>query len=134
VTDHSTSHHAAAQRARLATLDPWLARQATLMTEDTGRDSLLAETRKAIRDLGLWAYHTKRSDGSDKGFLDLVVLGTRPLWRELKTETGKLTIEQLDVMRRLDQAGQDVDVWRPTDWYSGRITRELSDIRIRRNL
>jgi hypothetical protein len=103
---------------------------APLMSEDTGKDSLLAETRKAIRDLGLWAYHTKRSDGSDKGWPDLVIIGPGGvLYREIKTEEGKVTTEQLDVMRRLEEAGQDVDVWRPTDWYSGRIQRELNAIR-----
>lgn len=129
MTDHATSHYVYAQRARAALLDPWRAHEAELMSEDTGRDSLLAYTRGEIRRLDLWGYHTKRSDGSDKGFLDLVIIGFKVIYRELKTETGKLTVEQLDVMRRLDKAGQDVDVWRPTDWYSGRITRELTAIR-----
>lgn len=134
MTDHATSHHAtshraAAQRARIATLHPWGAALAESMAEDTGRDSLLAEIRQAIRDFDLWAYHTKRSTGSDKGWPDLVILGKRVIYRELKTETGKVTTEQLDVIRRLQQAAQDVDVWRPTDWYSGRIQHELAAIR-----
>lgn len=130
MTDHATSHHAAAQRQRLAALDPWGKAMATVMTEDTGRDSLLAVTRQAIRDLRLWAYHTKRSDGSDKGFPDLVIIGPRGVrYRELKSEEGKVTTEQLDVIARLEAAAQDVDVWRPSDWYSGRIQNELAAIR-----
>jgi hypothetical protein len=99
------------------------------MAEDTGYDSLLAHTRKTIRDMNLWAYHTKRSDRSDKGWPDLVIIGTKLIYRELKTEEGKLTPEQLDIIGRLEAAGQNVDVWRPTDWYSGRIIAELNDIR-----
>lgn len=38
------------------------------------------------------------------------------LFRELKTDTGRLTTEQRQVLAELDAAGADVGVWRPADW------------------
>lgn len=122
---HANSHLVAARKGRLATLNPWQATEATRMTED----QLLTAVRQRIRTLGLWAYHTHRSDRSEKGFPDLEIIGTRILHRELKTETGKLTPDQLKVLARLAAAGADADVWRPTDLMTGRVDRELTAIR-----
>lgn len=35
---------------------------------------------------------------------------------ELKSETGKLSPDQTNIIRSLRQAGVDVYVWRPSDW------------------
>lgn len=73
------------------------------------------------------AYHTYSSRRSVPGFPDLVMLspGTgRCIVAELKTETGKLSVEQerwLEAFRK--NPGIEVFVWRPSDWPE--ITRIL---------
>jgi len=58
-----------------------------------------------------------RTTTSINGWPDLV------LWRsgailfvELKSETGRLSRQQRDVLESLAEAGQDVRIWRPSDW------------------
>lgn len=65
---------------------------------------------------GWKVYHTHDSRRSNKGFPDLVLVRERTIYRELKTETGKLTPEQRDWLLALRQAGDDADMWRPRDW------------------
>lgn len=38
------------------------------------------------------------------------------LFREIKTESGKITQQQLDVLMSLRAAGGDAQVWRPSMW------------------
>jgi hypothetical protein len=82
---------------------------------------------------------TKRGVVGDrriKGFPDLVLIkplaghrhagspaADRVLFRELKTDTGRLSPEQREVLEQLAAAGANVDVWRPADL--GRIEQEL---------
>lgn len=40
----------------------------------------------------------------------------RLMFRELKTEAGRVTVEQRDVLDSLAAAGADVAVWRPSQW------------------
>ena len=78
---------------------------------------------------GYMAYHTYDSRRSASGFPDLVLVNPdtgRLLWRELKTDTGRLTDAQENWLRALRAAGQDAAVWRPADWTAGRIERELT--------
>jgi len=78
---------------------------------------------------GLLAYHTRDSRGSDPGFPDLVVTGSRGvLFRELKSDTGKLSKAQGVWRDGLVEAGADWGVWTPADWESGRIVTELRAI------
>jgi len=86
---------------------------------------LLAIIRRACRTLGLLCYHTYNSRRSEPGFPDLVIVGSRMIIRELKTERGRVRPEQRVWLDALVRAGQDADVWRPDDLYSGRIIREL---------
>lgn len=65
---------------------------------------------------GWLAYHTFDSRHSVKGFPDLVLVRERVLYRELKTESGRLGPRQQEWLDRLTAAGQDVKVWRPSDW------------------
>jgi hypothetical protein len=83
-----------------------------------------------IRWLGLLSFHStdSRRDTS-AGFPDLVISGQGGvLYRELKSERGRLRPEQLDWLSRLTQGGADAAIWRPSDMTSGRIKEELTAI------
>ena len=78
-----------------------------------------------VRALGLQAYHTHDSRRSQKGFPDLVIVGSNGvLYRELKTMTGVVTEEQKYWLSILQAAGADVAIWRPNLWPEP-ITRDL---------
>ncbi len=78
------------------------------------------------------SYHTHRSDRSEKGFPDRFYLGRYGLLiRELKTDTGIVTPEQLEWIAEFKRLGLDADVWRTADLFSGRIDRELRAIGVR---
>ena len=63
-------------------------------------------------------------DADAAGWPDLVLIrGGAILFRELKTERGRLSGPQAEMLTRLRDAGQDVGVWRPRDWE--RVQREL---------
>ena len=81
------------------------------------------------RLLGISWYHTYDSRRSNKGWSDLVLCARRLLYRELKTDRGKVTAEQERWGDRLRRAGADWAVWRPEDLHSGRIRDELLAIR-----
>jgi hypothetical protein len=96
------------------------------MTERELQDSVTA----LCRLLGLPVYHTRDSRKSAKGWPDLAICGTRLIFRELKDATRKVTPEQEAWGRWLTAAGQHWDVWRPADWHSGQVRRELEAIRV----
>ena len=98
---------------------------AAAMSEDRGRNSLDWHVRKLMKDLGLLGYHTKDSRGSREGYPDWTIVGSRTLFRELKREGKNPTAAQQVWLDALTAAGEDADVWRPSDLYSGRIAREL---------
>lgn len=76
--------------------------------------------------LGLIHYHVPNSKHMERGLPDSIIIGgQRVLWRELKAERGRLTLEQRDVGDKLKAAGEDWRIWRPSDWLSGVIEREL---------
>lgn len=70
-------------------------------------------------------FFTQRSTGSPEGWPDLVIADPPYLHiRELKTDSGRLSIFQADVIDLLTQCKHvDVGVWRPKDW--PRIVEEL---------
>ena len=86
---------------------------------ETPEASLLARVRRLALDYGWMAYHTWRSDHSEAGFPDCVLVKPgRLLFAELKSRTGKLTAEQqtwLDMLRH-SLPGIEVYEWRPADW------------------
>ena len=96
------------------------------MREDRGPDSLDAHVRRLCDDLGLLRYHTHDSRRSPSGFPDLVIVGDRVLYRELKTAKGKVTDAQAAWLHALVLAEQDACVWRPADLLSGLIGRQLA--------
>jgi hypothetical protein len=62
-------------------------------------------------------YHTWRSERSEPGFPDLVMVlpGVSVVYAELKTETGVLTDEQEKWLLALAWTGETVFLWRPSD-------------------
>ena len=110
---------------------------AAAMSEDRGPDSLDAHVRKLMRDLGLTGFHVEKSldveknrkNVSVKGWPDWSIRGPRGvLFRELKSQRGRVEPEQREWLDALAAAGADVDVWRPEDLLSGRIAHELTAI------
>lgn len=95
---------------------------------------LEADLQRACIDLCRWLglayFHDHDSRRNRAGFPDLVVCGSKGfLFRELKSETGRLRPEQMDWLSRLNLGGADAAIWRPADLTSGRIQTELQAIR-----
>ena len=66
---------------------------------------------------GWLVYHTYDSRRSAHGFPDLVLVrGERVLFVELKRQDGKATPKQRVWLEALKAAGQEVYLWRPSDW------------------
>lgn len=68
---------------------------------------------------GWFVYHTFDSRRSEPGFPDLVLVHPRQgrvLFRELKTDTGQLSLHQVKWLQALKDAGADAEVWRPVQW------------------
>jgi len=66
-----------------------------------------------------WVYHTHRSDRSEPGFPDLVLIHrTEPriVYAELKRIGGQPTYAQWWVLMRLQELGHEAYLWRPDDW------------------
>jgi hypothetical protein len=83
--------------------------------------------RALCKDLGILRFHVKDSRGMNRGLPDDILIGAAGvLWRELKTERGRLTLEQRTVGDALRALGQDYAIWRPSGLISGRIARELA--------
>jgi hypothetical protein len=101
-----------------------LRRVGELMTER----QLLDAVRDACRWSGLLTYHAFDSRRSERGFPDVVVVGPHGvLWRELKSDRGRLTPDQVLWLDRLNAAGANAAVWRPCDW-PDRILAELARV------
>ena len=65
---------------------------------------------------GWWVYHPYNSIRSEPGWPDLTLIrGISLVFAELKTERGRLTPQQRNVMQMLEVAGQEVHLWRPSD-------------------
>jgi hypothetical protein len=87
---------------------------------------------KGLDALGLrlayhpWKLHAKRAR---EGFPDWTIAGSGGLiFRELKTEAGKVTPAQQEWLDALAAAGADAGVWRPLQLLDGTIARELADL------
>ena len=76
---------------------------------------------KSFQSLILWhakkrgwkCYHTHDSRRSEPGFPDLVLVRQKILYRELKTDKGRLTESQKAWGDALIEAGADYAIWRP---------------------
>lgn len=109
--------------ATLGRLEPWR------MAEDTGPESLLAHIVTLMGKLELWHFHVRNSIGAARGWPDLVIanrgLAAPVLFRELKSEQGRLNTDQRYVGAMLSRGGLDWGVWRPSDLASGLIAQRL---------
>lgn len=86
-----------------------------------------AHFRPALSQSGRW--HTAVG-GDGKGYPDLTIVGPAGvLFRELKTEVGRLSPEQREWLADLTAAGADAGVWRPRDLECGTIELELRALR-----
>lgn len=103
--------------------DEFHALQARTMSES----ELLAAVRRTADAFGWRAYHTYRSDRSDPGFPDLVLVrGRRVLFVELKSARGKLTIDQARWLGDLGYVERvETHVWRPADYLNDTILEVL---------
>ena len=94
-------------------------RQVLQLAEMCGWKS--AHFRPAMNAKGQWRTAVA---GQGKGFPDLVLVRPgRVLFVELKSRTGKLSLDQVAWIDSLRAAGADVRVWQPADW--DEIEREL---------
>jgi hypothetical protein len=105
----------------------------SLLGADMSEKELDRRIQKLCKELGIrLSYHTYRSTKSEKGFPDRVYVGKYGvLFRELKTDIGVRSPEQIEWLDGLVAAGADAAVWRPADLFSGRIARELAAIATR---
>jgi hypothetical protein len=85
------------------------------------------QIRDACKKLGIIRFHVRVSRGTTAGLPDDILIGPGGiLWRECKSQKGRLSPEQRAAGIALRAAGQDWDLWKPADWFSGRIMRELA--------
>lgn len=99
--------------------------QAKDMSESVFQSKVIAMAKR----LGWEHYHTHDSRRSVAGFPDLVLVQPQKGWiiyRELKTEKGRVSKDQWHWLGMLRACGQDVDVWRPSGLLDGSIVRDLS--------
>lgn len=68
-------------------------------------------------------------EGDGKGYPDLTIVGGWVMFRELKSDTGRVRADQQRWLDKLEAAGADVGVWTPEDLHSGRIEKELKQCR-----
>lgn len=77
----------------------------------------MAQVVAYARLMGWRSYHTHDSRRSDAGFPDLVLIRRpRIVWVELKADRGRLTGEQRAWLDDLRACGQEVFLWRPSDF------------------
>jgi len=100
-----------------------------LVAAQMSEATLQAQVLEAARLLGWLVYHTHDSRRSQPGFPDLVLVHPgkrRVLYRELKTQKGRIRPQQQVWLDALAAAGQDAGVWRPADWLDGGAYDELA--------
>ena len=68
---------------------------------------------EAAKLYGWLCYHTHDSRRSEPGFPDLCLVREKVLFRELKTDKGRVSLAQKAWGVQLEKAGSDYAVWRP---------------------
>jgi len=103
---------------------------AKAMTENQLQDNILAmalklgwlcyHTRAAMNKRGVWSSPMQ----GNPGFFDVVLIRRGVvILKELKSEKGKLTVQQQEWIKEYDPACPTPydHVWRPHDWLSGEV-------------
>jgi hypothetical protein len=103
-----------------------VARVSRLPVPEMTERQLQQSVTDLCRLLGLYAYHTRDSRGSMAGFPDLVIVGESILYAELKTDRGRLTVDQVAWQRAILAADGRWVLWRPVNWHSGDIRQMLT--------
>jgi hypothetical protein len=78
--------------------------------------------------LSIKHFHVRHPTGMTPGWPDSTIIGSRVLFRELKTQAGRVTSDQQAIGDMLKAAGQDWQVWRTSHWLSGEIERQLRQL------
>lgn len=100
--------------------------QRTLQRACSERELMDAIVEYAERH-GWRVWHDNDSRRNAAGLPDLILMREGELlWAELKTERGRVRPEQMDWLRELAEAGEEVYVWRPSEWFDGTIERRLA--------
>jgi hypothetical protein len=91
---------------------------------------LQASVLELCKQLGLLVFHSTDSRRDvGRGFPDLLIAGFGgALFAELKSAGGRLEPEQTTWRYMMIAAGFRWRLWRPADWESGEIERELRAI------
>ena len=100
----------------------------TVINEAITEKDFQAAVINLARYTGWLVYHTHDSRRSEPGFPDLVLAKDKWLvTAELKTEKGTLTPAQTAWILALRETGNEVYVWRPSDWeqIQERLTRVI---------
>lgn len=74
----------------------------------------LSQVTELAQLLHWHVYHTWNSMHSSKGFPDLALVRERLILAELKSEKGNVTYEQSEWLSRLELAGVETYIWRPS--------------------
>jgi VRR-NUC domain len=86
------------------------------MTRATTEKAFQQSVVDLARLLQWRVFYVRDSRGSPGGWPDLTLCKDRLLFRELKAERGRLSLEQEAWGELLTRAGCDWAVWRPPDW------------------
>ena len=99
------------------------------MSEDDLYWAVTTGSRKRpglCKRLGVRWFHATVAQRSVPGYPDLTLVGRQGVaFRELKSEDGVLRPEQREWRDALLMAGADWAIWRPSDYESGRVEKEL---------
>ena len=102
----------------------YLIQLANAMTEAELQERVV----EAAKQLGWWVFHDYDARMNKAGFPDLLMIHPEHgmLWRELKRQNGKATVDQAFVIDMILRAGGDAAVWRPMDWLDGTVEETLT--------
>jgi hypothetical protein len=90
---------------------------------------LQVQVLRECRRLQLWALTIPDSTRITPGWVDVLILGRGVIAAELKSEDGRRSLSQIHVAQALIRAGIPYRLWRPSDWASGAIIRDLEALR-----
>ncbi len=89
---------------------------------------LQAEVARLCRRLGGYHMNPNTKHRSEPRGPASTIIGRTIIYRELKSQFGRLTREQTAVGYRIQAAGGNFKVWRPSDWLDGTIAAELTEV------